>query len=487
MVMDASKKTGYSIKWNSILVFSEKLVAMITGIVLARLLEPKDFGLVAMVNVFVGLTAIFVNAGTGSSIIQKERLSQIELSTIFYFNITVGLVVSLLLFFSAGFISRFYDNQQLFNITRIIAWKPLVNSLIIVQQFLMVRNIDLKKRTVAQLVGQLFAGILGVGLALSGFGVYALVWSMLASAVVSALLYWKQSSWIPSLAFSFARLKMIWNYSGKILYTNVLLQAVNRIDELIVGKYLSATSLGLYNRGKNLSSLPTGMLGQVLSRSFFPILSRIQTEQKKLSNYFKLQSERIIWVTVPLYILLIVIAEDLIVLLLGIKWIGAVPYFRLALIADFIYSNNVFKVYLLNAIGRPDINLTRGLVISPMRILFYLCPIILFGTTEPAYLLLVTIIFYFVALIWLSFNIRSFIGINVSNQLLPILKYAFLTLASTIPAIYLIQGIQNPMLRIPITLFVFGVIYFVVLTLSKDGPLISAKSKLSGLLHLIQK
>lgn len=478
--MEVISKTGYSIKWNAILVVSQKLVVLLTGIILARLLTPEDFGVVAMVNVFIGILAVFVNSGTGSSIIQKTSLSQVDLSTIFYFNISVGFSVSLLLFLSAVQISQFYDNQKLVAITKIVAWKPFIDSLSIVHQFLMVRNIDLKKRTLAQLLGQIFAGVLGIVLAFSGFGVYALVWATISSSIVSAGLFWLQSSWTPALVFSFGRLKRIWQYSGKILYTNILLQVAGRIDELIVGKFVSTASLGLYNRGKSLSTIPTNMFGQVLTRSFFPILSKLQHEKGQLISYFEKQSDRIAWLTIPVYILLVVVAEDLVVVLLGVKWQGTVFFFRLALVADFLYANNVLKVYVINAIGKPHLNLKRGAVLIPLRIFFFTVPVLLQLEFLPEYLLVVTIFFYLASFIWLSISIQKQLKTSVTRQLGTFIKYIIIAAACSVLVLIFSLKSQYPLVNLTMGVIVFMISYCTILWMYRDQHLMSLLIRVNG-------
>ncbi len=450
------------------MVFGEGIVGLAVGIILARILEPEEFGLVAMVNIFVGFTAVFINAGTGSSIIQKPEVTKEDLSTIFLFNIMGGLTLSVVLYSSANLLSEFYGRIEIIKIVQLLAWKPLIASLAIVPQFLMIRQINLKSRTIAQFCGQISAGIIGIYMALSGYGVFALVAASLSSSIISTILYWLQSSWRPSLIFKMSSFRIIWNFSGKILLGNILHQLVHKADELIVGSYLSAGALGIYNRGKNLSVIPTRMVGQILSRSFYPIFSRLQSEKRIIRFFYQRQSQFISWISAPIYLILFVVADDLIEFLLGNKWLPSVPFFRLALIADYLYSNNVLKQYLINSLGRPDLNLKRSLVVGPARILLYLVPLIFIGQVLPEYLLFATILSYISSFLWLNIDIRNLLLLKMKTQIAPMVKYLIIGIISTIPLVFIGGYINIPWVALLITGFLFILSNLTLLIITND-------------------
>jgi O-antigen/teichoic acid export membrane protein len=441
-------------------------------------LEPKDFGLIAMVTVFTALLSVFVNAGTGSGLVQKKNISQEDLSTIFFYNIAVGLIVCIIVFAASTTISKFYGEPDLNSIVKVLSLNPLFMGFSVVQLHLMKREVQLKSRTVAQLVGQLTAAAIGISMALYNFGVWALVYSSLASSIIATVLYWIQSSWRPTWQFRTESFNDIWAYSKNILYGNIIAQVVQKLDLLLIGKYVSPAMLGLYYKGKNLGQLPANQLGTILTQSYFPIMSRLQGDKNEFNKYLIIQASRIAWVSVPLFILISILSDEIIFLLYGEKWIGASIFLSLTSLMGLLYVNNAFKVYVCNALGRSDLTLKVSLTMGPLRIFFYIIVLFSFKQQLGVLLLFVTLFNYIISFCWLSIIVAKITEVTFWKQNKTLTTMAIASLLPSILVIFIKETIENAYTAIFLAAVSFCLIYFLTLLASKEKNTLLLMNKL---------
>ncbi|MEO1263482.1 MAG: lipopolysaccharide biosynthesis protein [Bacteroidota bacterium] len=461
-------KTGYSLKWNSILSFSNLIVSFFVGIVLARLLDPEDFGLLAMVTVFVAIISLFINAGTGSGLIQKKEISQADLSTVFFYNIGIGFIAFILLFILAGPIATFYDEPAVKTLVRVLGLSPLIASFSIVQMNLMSRTVRLKNRTLAQLGGQIGAAMLGIGMALTGFGVWALVGSNLASRTISTVLYWVQGKWRPSWTFSKSSFQEIWGYSSKILYGNILAQVMTRLDLLIVAKFVGADIVGLFFKGRNLGRIPATSLGTIITKSYFPILSRMQDDLTSFRQFFNRQGKMIAFLTVPIFMALTILSVDVIIFLFGAKWEPAGVFLAWTAISGFLYANNAFKIYACNALGRSDLTLRRSKHMVPVRIVLYVFIILILKDVQPIYFLYIEVAIRAIQYFWVTGDLSRLLETFYMDQIILVLPYLAVGILSTVPAYYSLSYLDLEIARISVYLLIFIPLYLTFLYFIKD-------------------
>lgn len=393
-------------------------MSFIVGMVLARLLEPADFGLIAMVSTFIGIVSLFIDGGTGSGLVQKKALSQADLSTVFYYNIVIGLLAFIIIFISAPLIASFYDDNRLTSLLRVLALGPLFSSLSVVQLNLMKRQVQLKSRTIAQLLGQIAAAIGGISMALSGFGVWALVTSTLLSRGISTLMYWVQGRWIPSLIFSKESFKEIWSYSGKVLTGNILIQIVNKIDVLVIGRFMSPAVVGFYYKGKSLGLLPATNLGSIITQSYFPILSRLRGDKEEFVSFFSINFGHVVRLALPLFLYLFLNSSFVLEVFYGSKWLKANSFFQLACIIGLLYSIGAYLVYGLNALGRPEFNLRRSYVLMPLRLIAFMGIIYWMPDATAIGVLYVTIAIMLASQVW------AIVQLSITLEVQPIVLFA---------------------------------------------------------------
>ncbi len=341
--------------WSFIEKFGSQLILLISQIVLARILEPKDFGLLGMLAIFIAVSQAFIDSGFDNALIQKKEVNQVDYSTVFYFNITIGFVLYLILFFTAPFIADFFHQPLLVDLTRVVCLVLAVNSFGLIQ--FVKFKIEMNFKAIAQVVviANLLSAFVGIVMALTGFGVWALAGQIIGIYFFRTVLFWIKSSWRPSLVFSFQSFKQLFNFGSKLLLSGIISQTFENIYLLVIGRIFSASALGFYTQAKKLQEVPVTTLAQVVGNVTFPAFSKIQDENKKLREGFRKLIKLMVFINFPLMLGLAVVAEPLLVLILGEKWLPSVPYFQLLCIAGMIYTLHASNLNILKVKGRSDL------------------------------------------------------------------------------------------------------------------------------------
>jgi teichuronic acid exporter len=360
--MSLKDKTVSGLIWSFAEKFSSQLITFIVGIVLARLLSPEEFGLVGMLAIFISISQIFIQSGFNQALIRKKDCSDADYSTVFYFNAAVSLVLYLLLVLSAGFISDFYEEPVLKPMIRVLALALIINAFTIVQQTMVVKEIDFKVLTKVSLVSSVGSGIVGILLAVFGFGVWALVYKMLAQYLIRAIMLWALSKWKPLLVFSKQSFKVMFSFGGRLMVLGVIDTVYQNVYFLIIGKYYSAAQLGLYTRAEAFKDLPVKSLSGIVESVSYPVLSQIQDDVEYLRNAYRRLIKSTMLLTMLLMFGLSAIAPDLTVLMLGTEWYLAGEYLQVLCFAGIFYPINALNANILKVKGRSDIILNLGIV-----------------------------------------------------------------------------------------------------------------------------
>ncbi|MBI9057169.1 MOP flippase family protein [Labilibaculum sp. DW002] len=341
--------------WSFIEKFGSQLILLISQIVLARLLEPKDFGLLGMLAIFIAVSQAFIDSGFDNALIQKKEVNQTDYSTVFYFNITIGIVLYLILFFAAPLIADFFHQPLLVDLTRVVCIVLAVNSFGLIQ--FVKFKIEMNFKAIAQVVviANLLSAFVGIAMALMGFGVWALAGQIIGIYFFRTVLFWIKSSWRPSFIFSFQSFKQLFSFGSKLLLSGIINQVFQNIYLMVIGRIFSASLLGFYTQAKKLQEVPVTTLAQVVGNVTFPAFSKIQDDNVKLREGFRKLIKLMVFINFPLMLGLAVVAEPLLVLILGEKWLPSVPYFQLLCIAGMIYTLHASNLNILKVKGRSDL------------------------------------------------------------------------------------------------------------------------------------
>lgn len=346
------EKTIAGMLWSSVGRLGTMLITFLSNLVLARLLMPEDFGCIAMLYVFISISAIFVNGGLGSALIQRKNATHIDYTTVFYWNLVVSVLFYLLLFFTAPAIANFYAMPKLSPVLRVQSITLLIQSFTLVQAIQLQKQLRFKELSIRNLIAAAVGTVIGIVMAFYGFGVWSLVASSLCGAFASVLLLWHMSSWRPSWEFSFDTLWSLFSFGGLILLSNLVESIYTNIQRLVIGKMFTASDLGYYNQAKKLEEVPTATLSTIVNDVSFPVFSQLQDDPDKLKNALRKNIKAVTYLNFPLMLLLIVIAHPIITLLYTYKWEASVPYFQILCILGAVYTLNTLNTNIIKSLGK---------------------------------------------------------------------------------------------------------------------------------------
>jgi O-antigen/teichoic acid export membrane protein len=368
------KKTVTGLFWSFTDSFSNQALLFIIGIILARLLSPKEFGLIGMITVFIAVSESFINSGFSQALIRKKECTDTDLSTVFYFNLAVGILFFLILTLSAPVISRFFKEPQLINLIRILSIVLIIDALTMIQRTTLIKRIDFKLQAKVSVISTIFSGIVGITLAYTGFGVWSLVAKKLSQQAMNSILLWFWNYWRPILIFSKKSFSELFSFGSKLLVSGLIDTIYNNLYYLIIGKYFSAVELGYYTRADQFKDLPSKNINGIISKVSYPVLVQLNDDPEKLKTGYKRIIKSTMYITFILMALLAAVAEPLILTLIGEKWSPAVVYLQLLCFVGAMYPLHSLNLSMLNVKGRSDLFLRLEIVKKIMAV-----PIIISG------------------------------------------------------------------------------------------------------------
>lgn len=339
--------------------FSERILAqvvtLIVSIVLARLLTPEDYGLIALVTVFITIANVFVVQGFGSALIQKRDADNVDFSSVFYANIVFSLFLYFILYISAPIISDFYGNDVICPVVRVLGLRVPIAAVNSIQQAYVSKNMIFKKSFFSALLGAVLSGIVGCSMAYMGYGIWALVAQYLTNSIVDTIVLWFTVKWRPNLVFSFNKIKSLLSYAWKLLASALLDTGYTQLRSLIIGKKYSSSDLAYYNQGQQIPQLLVVNINTAISSVLFPVISKYQNDLymvKTLTRRAISVSSYIMW---PMMIGLCVVAKPLVSIVLTDKWLPCVPYLQIWCISYAFWPIHTANLEAIKAIGRSDV------------------------------------------------------------------------------------------------------------------------------------
>jgi O-antigen/teichoic acid export membrane protein len=361
--------------WSAVDKFAVQIGQFVVSVVLARILLPEDFGLIGMLAIFIALSQTFIESGLGLALIQRQERSDIDFSTLFVFNLAVSGFFYLALFFSAPFISSFFGQPRLTDLTRILGLTLFLNAFAIVQRTKLTIGIDFKSIAKSNVIGMIAGGLCGIIAALNGYGVWSLVIQMLIGSFASSVSLWFLSNWFPSIAFSKKSFKSLFGYGSKLLAAGLYAQLLNNVYNICLGKFYSTASLGYYTRAKSFADISAGTVVSILQQATFPILTKVQNDKEKLVSIYSRMIRMSAFLIIPLMTLIALLAKPIVILLLTEKWISLIPLLQWMVFARIFLPMSAINMNLLNAIGRSDLYLKVDLSKLPLTVIAMLITI----------------------------------------------------------------------------------------------------------------
>ncbi len=362
MVDNLKQKTLHAISWSFVESIAARSVQFIVGIILARLLFPEQFGLIGMLTIFMAVSQAFLDSGFGAALIQKKEATPTDINSIFYFNILVGFAAAGLLCLIAPWISVFYNQPILTPLTRAMSMTIVINSFGMIQSTILTKEINFKTQTKVSLISGVLSGIIGISLAVSGFGVWSLVVQQVSNSLAGTIALWFYSPWRPALLFSFDSLRGLFGFGSRLLFSSLLYQIFENIYLIVIGKLFSATSLGYFTRAQTLKNVPVLTLSTMVARVTFPVFSTIQDDPVRLKRGLKKASTILVMVNFPMMIGIAAVARPLVLVMLTEKWAPCIPYLQLLCLGGLLIPLGFMNLNMLQALGRSDLFLRLEII-----------------------------------------------------------------------------------------------------------------------------
>lgn len=354
MEQSLKEKTVKGVVWSSIDRFTSQGISFVFSILIARLLLPSDYGVIAMLGIFMAVSQCFIDSGFGTALIRKNDRTETDFCTVFYFNIAVACLFYGLLWIASPYIAQFYDMPLLETVTKVVGLNLIVGALAGIQSAQLSIAIDFKSRAKISVITTIFTGIVGLWLAYKGYGVWALVFQGLSSNILRTLLLWITVRWIPKLIFSWKSFWELFSFGSKLLASGLLDTIYNNIYTIVIGKFFSAKSLGVYSRADGLAQFPSSNITSVLQSVTFPVLSTIQDDEVRLADAYKRFLRLSAFVIFPLMVGLSAMADPFIRIVLTDKWEGTIYYLQILCFALMWYPIHAINLNLLQVQGRSD-------------------------------------------------------------------------------------------------------------------------------------
>ena len=366
-----------------------QIIQFVVSIVLARILVPETYGRIALVTVFLQILQVFVDSGLGNALIQKKDADDLDFSSVFYFNVIWCLALYAIMFFCAPFISAFYKDDTLTAIVRVLSITIIISGLKNVQQAYVSRTMQFKKFFWATLGGTCLSAVVGVTMAVLGYGVWALVFQNLTNLFVDTLVLWVTIKWRPKRMFSFKRLKSLFSYGWKLLVSSIIDVVYNNIRQLLIGKLYSQADLAYYNRGKQFPNLIVININTSIDSVLLPTMSSVQDDKERVRQMTRRAIKTSTYIMASLMMGMAFCGNSIVSIILTDKWLPCVPFMRIFCITFMFYPIHTANLNAIKAMGRSDLFLKLELIKKVIGITV-LVSTIRYGVMVMAYSLLFT-------------------------------------------------------------------------------------------------
>ncbi|MEQ9371497.1 MAG: MOP flippase family protein [Coleofasciculus chthonoplastes F3-SA18-01] len=351
--MSIKQKAIKGALWTAIQNWVGQTGAFVVFFVLARLLQPEDFGLVALANVFLAFMQIFLEQGFAQALIQRDNLEPDHLNTAFWSNVAIGILLATLSFIGADGIAYGFQQPQLAPILRCLSLIFIINALKGTQQAILERKFAFKTLAVRSIMGIVIGGLVGIIMAIAGFGVWSLVGQQLTNELMGTLVLWNASKWRPGFSFSFIHFKQLFKFGSNILVFNFISFFNTRLNDFLIGYFLGTTALGYYGISYRILQVGTQLLVKTTSGVSLPTFSRLINDLDRFRSAFYAVTRLTSVVAFPVFVGMGVLAPELVTVLFGQQWLPTVPLIQLLAISGVLRSVSFFKSSVLVAMGYP--------------------------------------------------------------------------------------------------------------------------------------
>ncbi|KAA0958684.1 lipopolysaccharide biosynthesis protein [Planococcus kocurii] len=356
------KKTIGGLLWSFGDLVGNQGIQFLIQIILARMLLPEHFGLIGMILVFIALSNSLVDSGFTQALIRERNASQTDYSTVFYFNFLIAVLIYWILYAAAPSIGRFFDEPQLVQLVRVLSIGIMINSFAVIPKAMFAKEVNFKVQAKINLSSSILSGLLAVGLAMAGYGVWSLVLRQLSMNTIQSLLFTLSKKWMPSFVFSVTSFKRLFGFGWKLLVSGLIDTFYTNVYFLIIGKQYSTAQLGYYTNASRFSEIVSQNLAATILRVTYPVLSRIQDDNERLKQSYKNITKLAAFLIFPIMVGMAAVGEPLVLLVFGEKWLPMITYFQLLSIAGMLYPILALDLSIFQVKGRSDLYLLLEII-----------------------------------------------------------------------------------------------------------------------------
>lgn len=445
--------------------FSMVLFQFVTSIVLARLLSPSDYGTVAMLSIFISLSGTLVDSGFGGSLIYHRDVTKKDFSTIFWMNLLMSICLYVLLILFSKTIANFYDTPILASLIKVLALTIVFNSLGQVQYSMLYKQLHFKEIAIINIVTYVISALVAIYLAYSGYGVWALITQQVLASLLRTVILIFVNRFIPKFCFSKKLLQKHWSYGSGLFFANILRIVYDNMYVQLIGKYTSIENSGFYNQAKRLKDIPTDLFSRTFTTTLFPILSKIDADSEFVIR-FRNVSRIIAFFCCPIFILLSLLSNNIVVFLIGCKWLESAWIFRIISVGAIFYILETINRNALKSKGKSKLIFILDLIKRSISLIVMFVGIIRFDIFG------ICIAYVFNSILgWLvnAYALSKFSAYRFSVQILDVLKYMFFSVVCYCILAFMISlNFESELLSILVTSLIFCSIYIILTIITKD-------------------
>ncbi len=414
--------TSKSLFWSTIDKFGVQTFALFVSIFTARMLSPEDFAVIASLAIFTALSNIIVDSGLSAALIRRNANTESEYSAAMIFNIIVGLILYIFLCFSSAFLAKYLKMPEINPLARLVFVSIVINSLGIVQNVILTRNMEFKKISIANLTSAIVSSVVTITLIVMGYTYWAIAWQQVSFATTRTLMLWALSHWTPKAKPDFSVITSTFSFSAFLLATSIINIIVKYIYNLKIPIILPKSELGYYDRARKFQEIPSMVVASAIQSVAYPILSKLNNDRQEQLAFARKTMQISAFLIFPIMLGIIAIIKNLTIVVLTEKWLPMIPYFQTLCIVGIFFPFQNLSLTILNAIGKSNINFTLEIIRNSITILLFL----LMSATVKQMLIglaIATFISYCINI----FVIKYYLGYSIIYHIKDIMPYALIS------------------------------------------------------------
>lgn len=455
MASELKQKTVKGLAWNSIQNFTNHGVEFLLMLFMARLLGPKEYGLIGLTTIFLAIASSFINSGFSSALIRKKDCTNDDFSTVFIFNLVISFVCYLIIFIIAPYAADFYNEPILCSILRVLGLMLITQAFCAVQSTILSKNIDFKKKATITVTKNIISGLVGLLCAFLGFGVWALVVQSLTASILMSIMLWSTTEWYPNMHFSTKSFKELFGFGSKLLISGLINSTYGQIYPIVIGKFFSASTLGNYSRAQHWAELGSKNLTNILNTVTFPVLARVQDEDERLESIYRRMIRTSCFIIFPLMVGMSAVARPLTLVFIGEKWEFSAYLLQIICFTFMWYPVHALNLNLLKVKGRSDLFLKLEIIKKILGICI-LCISIPLGIIAMCYF---SILSSMIALIINTYYTGKLINVGYLKQMRDIAPTFILSMVMWGGVLFSIQFLPNEYIQLPVGILIGAAIY----------------------------